>query len=65
MIVHREQTTRTSRFETVSLRPSRSFAPNSPNGPNPTVTTPVDPNIATQLEIATQLDQALFELHLI
>ena len=61
MIVHREQTTRTSRFETVSLRPSRSFAPNSPNGPNPTVTTPVDPNI----EIATQLDQALFELHLI
>lgn len=54
MIVNREQTTRTSRFETVSLRPSRSFAP-------PTAPTPVDPNI----ELATQLDQALFELHLI
>ena len=53
MIVNREnQTTRTSRFETVSLRPSRSFAP---------PTAPVDPNI----ELATQLDQALFELHLI
>ena len=56
MIVHREQPTRTSRFETVSLRPSRSFAPN-PTAP----TAPVDPNI----ELATQLDQALFELHLI
>ena len=55
MIVHREQPTRTSRFETVSLRPSRSFAP------NPTAPTPVDPNI----ELAAQLDQALFELHLI
>ena len=56
MIVLREQTTRTSRFETVSLRPSRSFAP------NPTVpTVPIDPNI----ELAEQLDKALFELHLI
>jgi len=55
MIVNREQATRTSRFETVSLRPSRSFAP--PTAP----TARVDPNI----ELATQLDQALFELHLI
>ena len=58
MIVLREQTTRSSRFETVSLRPSRSFAP------NPTVSTAstaLDPNI----ELAAQLDQALFELHLI
>ena len=53
MIVLREQTTRTSRFETVSLRPSRSFAPNS--------SVPIDPNI----ELAEQLDKALFELHLI